>query len=158
VYALNYATKCPSLLGQLNEECRKQQIIHLSCFLKVFSSLRYLARQGIAFRRADDLEDNFRQLLHLRCEDCPELKQFISDGHYISHDIHLEVLQMMHHRVIREIIQEIRESRDITGREQMAVCITYVHMGELQEDFIGFYEVIDMTGAAIEKSIVDASK
>jgi hypothetical protein len=65
---------------------------------------------------------------------------------------------MMHHRVIREIIQEIRESRDITGREQMAVCITYVHMGELQEDFIGFYEVIDMTGAAIEKSIVDASK
>ena len=47
------------------------------CFLKLLSSARFLACQGIPFRGHDDSNSHFVQLIHLRGEDDERLASWI---------------------------------------------------------------------------------
>ena len=49
--------------------------------------MRYLLRQGLALRGREGSEGNLLQLLLLRCEDSPGLKQWIAAKNYISPEI-----------------------------------------------------------------------
>ena len=62
---------------QLNEEARKQHDISKECLKLIFTSTRFLARQGIAFRGHGAGSGNLDQLLQLRCEDNPKLKRCV---------------------------------------------------------------------------------
>jgi len=53
-------------LAQDQQECRR-------AFVAVLSTMRYLARQGIALRGHSSDAGNYQQLLSLRSEDVPEL-------------------------------------------------------------------------------------
>ena len=65
------------------------------------STLRYLARQGLATRGHIESEGNFLQLLQLRSEDSPELSSWLERReNWLSHDIQNE---MMSHFVLKII-------------------------------------------------------
>ena len=56
----------------LNKRKRERQYL-----IMVMESLQYLVRQDIAFRRNDDLDNSFTQLLLLRAKDYPWVKERI---------------------------------------------------------------------------------
>ena len=56
----------------LNKRKRERQYLTM-----VMESLQYLVRQDIAFRRNDDLDNSFTQLLLIRAKDYPWVKERI---------------------------------------------------------------------------------
>ena len=57
------------MLTGLKKTRIKQMLLHIS------STVRYLACQGLAYRGHNDDTANFMQLLKLRCDDIPEMRQ-----------------------------------------------------------------------------------
>ena len=100
------------------------------------SSLKFLLRQGLAIRGHEEIEGNLKQLLLVRCEDCPDLKQWISDKKYLSTDIINEIIKIMSNYLLRELLGEIREAAmysliadeatDVSHQEQLCISIRWV--------------------------------
>ena len=55
-----------SIQAQLNEQASEEQQTNLQCLSVIFSSIEYLARQGLALREHDKHLGNFYQLVKLR--------------------------------------------------------------------------------------------
>ena len=55
-------------------------------------SLRCLLRQGLAVCGHKESEGNLVHLLRMQSTDCPKLKQWVDDSHYLSHDIVNEMI------------------------------------------------------------------
>ena len=103
--------------------------------IKIIQSLKYLARQSIAIQSDKEKESNFIQLLKLRSLDDLSLKTWLektTEDKYTSHDIQNEVLTIMSHHVLREIVNDIRpnffsllgdEYTDISNKEQLGNCL-----------------------------------
>ena len=136
----------------------------------IFSSICYLARQGLPLRGHDESEGNLLQLLKIRSIDVPELSQwFTRKQDYTHHSIQNEILQLYSHTIIRNICDSIRQAQhfaiivdgtqDITRCEQESICIRYVDSDlQPQEAFLGFYAVDSTTGQAMANCIEDVLK
>ena len=70
--------------SSLHKQAQADQKLHWNLLIKQLSSLQFLAKQGLAIRRNDEMEGNLLQLLELRSEDCPELKKWLSERKYFS--------------------------------------------------------------------------
>ena len=119
--------------AQLDSKYKDDQKLHRYLLLKQLSSLKCLARQGVALRGHDQMDSNLIQLLKTRAEDVPELTNWIENKQYLSPVINNELLEMMGKAVLRSILEDIRdnsgffgliadESRDISNKEQLT-CI-----------------------------------
>ena len=139
------------------------------CMIKIIQSLKYLARQSIAIQSDKEEESNFIQLLKLRSLDDVSLKTWLektTGDKYTSHDIQNEVLTIMSHHVLREIVNDIRpnffsllgdEYTDISNKEQLAICLRWVTENlDVFEDFLGFYEIPNIKSDTIVDSIKDS--
>ena len=76
----------------------------------IISSIRFLARQGLALRGdGSDSSANLVQLLRLRAEDTPQILEWLdrSARKHTSHENQNEILDIMTHRVLREIFKVI---------------------------------------------------
>ncbi len=139
----------PDLSTQISDE----QMIRREALLWLFSSLKYLSRQGLATRGHTDANSNYHQLLYHRAEDSPALRHLLqteNNRKYLSHDIETEMLECMSHSVLRQPASDIRnhgyfavivdESREISCTEQVSICIRHVDNNfSIYEDFIGLY-------------------
>ena len=77
------AIKCTPISTRLNEQLASAQSLHREMLLKVISSIKFLARQGIPFRgHNDDTEANLYQLLLHCAEDDPCLKYWLSKNDF----------------------------------------------------------------------------
>lgn len=135
--------------------------------LKIISSLRFLARQGLAIRGHESTEGNFTQLLNLRAQDCDELTRWLKRAKpYTSPDIQNELLQLMAHAVLRNISTEVNKSgifsvmvdgtQDFNHCEQESICIRYVDDNlKAHEMFLGLYTTNSTTGDSLSKIIID---
>lgn len=65
--------------------------------LKILSSIRYLARQGLALRGNGDETDNFLQLLQLKAEEDPAVLEWLKrkTGKYTSPEVQNDLLKVM---------------------------------------------------------------
>ena len=73
-------------------------------FLKIVSSIRFLSRQGMAFRGdRNDEDSNFLQLLQLKAEDDPDLLEWLKrkTSKYTSHEIQNDIIKLMAISVLR---------------------------------------------------------
>ena len=131
----------------------------------ILSSVRFLARQGLAFR--SDGSDVSSKLLHVRAEGNPKMLQWITktackDMH---HDNQNEMLELMAHQVLRRILDDthtspflavmVDETRDQSNKEQLTLVLRWVSDDfTVSEEFVGLYylSVIDA------QSIVDTLK
>lgn len=136
-------------------------------FAKTVETLQFLGRQGIAIRGKDELESNFYQLLKLRSKDDALLACHLDDGlKYASHDIQNEIFALMANRVIRDLLNQIRENyyslicdeyTDIANKEQLTLCFRWVDSDFVAyEDFVGFYEIPNIVADTIVSVIKDA--
>jgi len=106
--------------------------------------------------------------LALRSQDIPQLKRFLRrKKSYLSHDIQNELLQLMSHNVLRQLLDEVQkspfyslivdETTDASTKEQVSICLRYLSCDlEPLEAFIGLYEVSSTTGANLTSVIQDS--
>ena len=82
-----------------------------SCFMKVMSSLQFLAQQGLPIRGDGEGEQsgNLSQLLALHSQDDPKLVEWLKKktDKYTGHDMRNEIVQVMGHRILRQIADRI---------------------------------------------------
>ena len=102
--------KQPGIDSQLSEQIKQTQQLHRKLLMIQLSSLRFLLRQGLAIRGHNEIEGNLFQLILLRSGECSEIKQWIESRKYLSSDIINKMIRLMAHSVLREILQDIRES------------------------------------------------
>ena len=107
-------------------------------FLKVISTIRYLAHQGIPLRGdGNEKESNFYQLLTLRGEDVSYIHPMLNMSHtkYTSPEIQNELLAIMAISIIRKISTRIQgsfftvmidETTDMGNVEQVVLVIRWV--------------------------------
>ena len=85
-------SKSHSVAAQLSKQLQSDQIVAQKCLLRLISSLRFLARQGLAVRGHDEAQGNLLQLLQLRSEDCSELCNWMERrDNWLSHDVQNEI-------------------------------------------------------------------
>lgn len=151
-----------SVLATAQEEAR-------SNLLKILSSVKYLAQQGLALRGHGNEEGNFHYLLLLKAEDDPALGHWLKRNHsYTSPVVQNEMLSLMSNTIIRNIAEEILAlpvvqysviidgTQDVSGTEQESICLRYVDSDlEPREEFIGLYETSSTTGEQISKIVSD---
>lgn len=157
-----------SIDAQLQNALLKAQNDSKKCLLAIISSLRFLARSGIAIRGHESDEGNLKDLLKERAHDIPELNPWLNKrDNYLSADIQNEILQIMAHSVLRGIVNEIKLSpffsviadgtTDISGMEQFSLCIRFVHpkLFTIHEKFIGMYNPENSKGCTLAAAIED---
>ena len=100
--------------SMLSSQVQSDQHNSRKCLHMAFTTLRFLARQGLAIRGHDADEGNFKQLLMLRCDDQPLLRQWLNMKTTLtSSDIQNEILQQHSHAIIRTICGRILKTSEI---------------------------------------------
>ena len=97
----------------------------------ILSSVRFLARQGLALRGdGSDVSSNLTQLLNVRAEDNPQILQWISKKacKHIHPENQNEILELMAHQVLRRILDDVHTSpfHDETGINQLTLVLRWV--------------------------------
>lgn len=159
--------KQPHISAQLSAQKLADQNTGRECLKTIFSTARFLLRQGLAFRGHSDEEGNFIQLLKLRSQEIPVLRTWMRNHvSYTSPLIQNEIIRMFSDKILNNIVTSIKESKyfsvicdgtqDVSGKEQESLCIRYVDSDLIpQEVFLGMYEPPDTRGETLAKVILD---
>ena len=87
-----------NVMSQINKASEKIRRNGTEALFKIFTSLQFLAKQGIPIQSHDSVHSNFIQLLHLRSTDCPVLKDWLSrKTKWTSAQFQEEMLKIMTH-------------------------------------------------------------
>ena len=121
---------------QLVQQHSKEKEYNREMLLKIMSSIRYLARQGLALRGDGDEDDgNFLQLLKLKGEDDPAMLEWVKRkvNKYTSHEIQNDIVKVMAMHVLRNVATCLQQSpfltlmmdetTDVTNKEQTTIVI-----------------------------------
>ena len=162
-------SKSQSVAAQISKQLLRDQVLAQKCLLKIISSLRYLARQGLAVRGHSENDGNLMQLLQLRGEDSDDLISWLDRReNWLSHDIQNELLEIMSRIVLKSILAEVKQNKyftiivdeatDVSFREQVSICLRHVSSNtlEIQEEFTGLYETENTTAETLTILIKDA--
>ena len=77
----------PSTSNKLNSQLQNVQASRRCALLKQLKAIKCLLRQGIAVRDHTEIEGNLYQLLLMLANDSVDMKKWIHEGKYISHEI-----------------------------------------------------------------------
>ena len=150
----------------LSTQLAKERSERRKCFLKLLSNVRFLSRQGLAFRGdGNESDSNFMQL---HSEDDSRPSQWIMQktDKYTSGEMQNEMIKVMALCVLRKISAVLQkclfltvmvdETTDVSNTEQVVICIRYVdeHF-EVHEEFVGLFEVASTRAENIFTAITD---
>ena len=153
----------------LSKAAASQKQQNRKYLLKVLSSLRFLARQGLSLRGdGDETDSNLYQLLHLRGEDYPPIHQFLQKQQlkYTAHKVQNELLSIMAQQILRSIAVQIQnavyftimidETADCSNKEQVVLVFRWVSEDLVaHEEFIGLYLTDSIASTALVAIIED---
>ncbi|KAI4800961.1 hypothetical protein KUCAC02_006226 [Chaenocephalus aceratus] len=154
---------------QLSRELERWQQQARRNLKKIVEGVRYLARQGLAFRGDQKESGNLSQLLKYKATGDAELTSWRKGPlDFTSPELQNELLKVMANTIIKEIVLEITSmpvvqfaiiidgTQDISGVEQESICVRSVD-ADLQpkEEFLGIYKVSSTTGQNIAKMACD---
>lgn len=75
--------------------------------VKQLTSLSFLAGQGIAIDSSDPQCSNLYKLMQLRSEDCPDIKRWLNERNYMSHDMVNEMIHLLSLDVLQKVLSPI---------------------------------------------------
>ena len=151
---------------QLSRVHRAEKEQARDTLLLIMSSIRFLARQGLALRGDhSDESANLVQLLHLRAEDKPQLLKWLekSAQKHTSPENQNEMLELMAHGVLRKVLHEspflavmVDETTDKSNKEQLTFVIRWVNNDFIvSEDFLGLYSLSAIDAQSIMQAMKD---
>jgi len=153
-----------SKLAQQAEETRIHNTKMLTC---IFSSLKYLCRQGLAIRGKTDESSNFQQLMLTRAHDIEGMAQWLTKTtNWTSHGIQDEIIEIMAKSVLRNVAAIISdqsfyglmadETQDVALTEQLVVCIRTVSASlHVDEYVLGLHSLDKCDATTIYATICD---
>lgn len=153
----------------LSAQHQREKLERRHCLLKIFSSIHFLARQGLPLRgNGDDSSSNFTQLLKLQAGDDQRLGTWMKrkTDKYTSADVQNEILKVMALHILRKVAFSIRSSKfctimvdettDVSNKEQVVICLRWVDAQlTTHEDFIGLYVVESIEARTLLQVIHD---
>ena len=100
----------PPISNHLDVHAKKCQTSRRNALLKQLNAIKFLLRQGIAMRGHDETEGNLYQLLIMLSNDCPDVKSYVREKKYMSHEIVDEQISLMANRLLRSLLTAISEN------------------------------------------------
>ena len=104
------------------------------------------------------------QLLKCRADDVQGLNFWICEGRYLSYDIVNELLEIIAHKILRDLLHNIREwfaiiadeTRDCSGVEQFSISLHWAATDYvISEDEIDFASVEHTDAATLTTTLGD---
>ena len=153
----------------LDRQAATEKRANREYLLKVLSTLRFLARQGLSLcGSGDESDSNLLQLLLLRTDDFPALAKYLERKQlkYVSHVVQNEFLSIMALQVLREITANLQssanftimvdETTDMSNKEQVVLVFQWVDNDLVpHEEFVGLYQTDSITSNALVAVIRD---
>ena len=153
----------------LYKEHAKEKEINRRMFIKIVTSIKFLAKQGISLHGDGDKEyGNFIQLLRLRADDDPDLAAWLQrkQNKYTSHEIRNEILKTMALSILRNIASCLQQSpfltlmmdetTDVSNTEQVVIVFRWVSdLLQVHEEFIGVYQVSSIKAEVLASTPMD---
>ncbi|XP_016581769.1 zinc finger MYM-type protein 1-like [Capsicum annuum] len=157
---------------KLDEKSKNEYRVRLNASIDV---VQFLLNQGLALRGHDESESslnkgNFLKVLSWLADRCDDIKPYVlekapKNNKMISHDIQKDIVTACKIETIKAISKDldgdyfallVDESRDVSRKEQMTICLRYVEKREfVMETFIGLVHVKDTSVLSLKKAIVD---
>ena len=164
IEAVTLPIQCKDIAEQLSKQIASDKLDNRRCLLKIVSNVRYLARQGLAFRgNGDETNSNLLQLIKLRQDEDPRMKCWIErkTDKYTAHDMQNEMIKAMAFSVLQSLGKDIQSSDfftvmcdECTDSSQLSVCIRWIDSQfEPQEDFIGLFKMDNVSATDIIKAM-----
>lgn len=182
-----YNKKRKSIIEQLDKSITVQNEDRKKRLVPIVETIIFCGRQCIALRgnvdsgpiRLDEPEPinndgNFRALLRMRCNSGDEVlrNHLITaplNATYTSPIIQNEIIDICGGIIKKEICDRVNaakcfsvladETTDVSGKEQMSVCVRYVVKEEseylVREDFLDFVKCDDLTGRGLATTILE---
>ena len=109
----------------------------------------------------------------MQCKDLPDLEPMLDsqlDAHrqWTSDAIQNEILEIISDAVIKRIISDVRtseyfgiimdETSDVSKKEQVAICMSYVIDGIMKEAFVGFFDTKSTDGETLYELVKKVMK
>ena len=135
---------------QLSQQHATQKLNNQQSLYQIISSIRYLGRQGLAFRGdGNESDGNFHQLLRMKAEEDPNLDEWLrrKENVYTSPEIQDEIVKVMGLQVLRNVSADLQsspfltvmadETTDSSNREQVTLIFRRVTQElEVHEEFV----------------------
>lgn len=117
----------------------------------------------------EKIEGNFREILRYRAQGDFEMKSYLEAPgkiKYISHTSQNHKIDACNKVLLNKVVSRVNASKcfsiladettDISGIEQVSLCVRYVELNTLilTEEFLQFVPISDMTGEGIANSIL----
>lgn len=135
---------------------KKQMLENRTALHAIFTSIKFLIRQGLALRGKEDHSSNLHQLLLVRSQDIPALNSWMQrSGYKWLHNSSVnEIIQFFADEIRSIILAEIKradfygilmdETADLSKTEQVSLCVRTVEENlMICENFMGFYKTCD---------------
>ncbi|XP_004308301.1 PREDICTED: zinc finger MYM-type protein 1-like [Fragaria vesca subsp. vesca] len=168
--------KCEDLVNErqhirniINKNAKQSRTDYRICLTASVECIRFLLRQGLAFRGHDESENssnqgNFVELLQFLADHDEQvravaLKNAPANLKLTSPTIQKEIVNVAADAIIRDIDNAlfsilVDEARDVSIKEQMAVIFRYVDKrGCVIERFIGIVHVANTTARTLKKAV-----
>ncbi|XP_060217352.1 uncharacterized protein LOC132644762 [Lycium barbarum] len=157
---------------KLDDKGKHEYSVRLNASIDV---VRLLLNQGLALRGHDESESslnkgNFLEVLSWYADKCDQIQPYVlgkapKNNKMTSHDIQKDIVSACKIETIKAITEDLNgdyfsllvdESRDVSHKEQMAICLRYVDKrGFVMEAFIGLVHVKETSALSLKKAIVD---
>lgn len=168
--------------SQINSQRRKEIQENREALLPIIKTLIFCGEQELplrgdadsgplTFSKPEKKDGKFRALLRFRHDAGDKaLENHVANAKknatYISPIIQNEVLGICGEIIRRNITSDVNEAKcfsiiadetlDISGTEQLSICVRYVNSRYLlREDFVGFVPIYDLTGKNIAKTVIE---
>jgi hypothetical protein len=172
------------VLSKLDAERVRQIQQNRARLIPIIKTIIFCGRQELALRGTNEKgsvlqpdessnDGNFRALLRFRIDAGDSLlKEHLnssaSNAVYTSPAIQNDIIGICGQVIQDELVRRVNsakcftvladETTDIARTEQMSVCVRYIHMDTLREDFLDFVPVYDVRGRSLAETIVDTLK
>lgn len=168
---INMTSKNSSVHQMINTNYKNKIDANRKKLIPILFSLYFCALHNLPIRGKTDDSAVFNKLLEFRIDARDNiLKDHLENAPknltYISHRTQNEMLESMSATLKSVISQEINEAScfsiiadetaDISGIEQLSICIRFLKDNNLHEKFIGFYPLKEFDAEFIFKTILEA--
>ncbi len=181
-FLARYENPSKSIDNILLTEAQKQIAENEKVVSSLFKVVLLMGKQGIAFRGhrdncvnwVDCNEDissnqgNFVELIRFRAETddvlANHLKNSPRNARYTSKTIQNELIEVVGNHIRQGIIDEVKSSKfytliadevtDVSNKEQLSICLRYVHGRTVKEVFVCYRSVERITGKSLADTIL----
>ena len=180
-FIARYKTPSMAIDAQMQTATQKQMEENQKVIESLFKVIILCGKQGLALRghRDDQIEwqedlveskneGNFIELVRFRAETDENLRKHLQNAPrnsmYTSKTIQNQLIEIIGKRIQLDLLGEVKQAAfysviadevcDISNKEQLSLCIRYVHDSAVKEVFLDFVQVERITGKVLADTIL----